>query len=158
MAVYYEHFDHFTDKARKVMQIANQEAQRFNHDEVDTAHILLGLIKEGTSAGIGILLKRGIDLRSVRHEVERQTPTGEDTVMMGRLPLTDDAAAIVEYATGTAQIAGQEVSTEHILLALLQVDGVAVKVLHGLGIPLDGFRNDVIHLIRYGDVVSDWSK
>jgi len=78
VATYFEHFDHFDDRARKAVQLANQEAQRFNHNEVDSAHILLGLIKEGTSEWIDVWREHGIDLRKMRYEIEKRITPGAD--------------------------------------------------------------------------------
>src|SRR3989442_2426140 len=81
-------YERFTDRARKVMQLANQEAQRFNHEYIGTEHILLGLIKEGSGTGAKVLGRLDIDLRKVRLEIEKIVQEGPDTVAMGKLPQT----------------------------------------------------------------------
>ena len=82
-------YERFTDRARKVMQLANQEAQRFNHPYISTEHILLGLLKEGTGVGVNVLKNLDIDLREVRLAVEKVIEPGHEMVTMGKLPQTD---------------------------------------------------------------------
>jgi len=79
-------FERLTDRARKVMALANQEAQRFNHEYIGTEHILLGLVKEGSGVGANVLKHLEIDLRKVRLEVEKLVKSGPDMVTMGKLP------------------------------------------------------------------------
>ena len=79
-------FERFTDRARKVMALANQEAQRFNHEYIGTEHILLGLVKEGSGVGANVLKNLDVDLRKVRLEVEKLVKSGPDMVTMGKLP------------------------------------------------------------------------
>src|SRR5262249_52739625 len=79
-------YERFTDRARKVMQLANQEAQRFNHEYIGTEHILLGLVKEGTGVAANVLKNLDIDLRKIRLEVEKIVQAGPDMVTMGKLP------------------------------------------------------------------------
>jgi ATP-dependent Clp protease ATP-binding subunit ClpC len=86
-------FERFTDRARKVMALANQEAQRFNHEYIGTEHILLGLIKEGTGVGATVLKKMNVDLRKVRLEVEKMVKSGPEMVPMGKLPQTSTELA-----------------------------------------------------------------
>src|SRR5713101_7693738 len=90
-------YERFTDRARKVMQLANQEAQRFNHEYIGTEHILLGLVKEGSGVAANVLKNLDIDLRTVRQEVKKIIQRG-DMVTMGRLPLTPRAKKVIEYA------------------------------------------------------------
>ena len=80
-------FERFTDRARKVMALANQEAQRFNHEYIGTEHILLGLVKEGSGVGATVLKNLDIDLRKVRLEVEKLVKSGPDMVTMGALTI-----------------------------------------------------------------------
>ena len=79
-------YERFTDRARKVMQLANQEAQRFNHEYIGTEHILLGLVKEGSGVAANVLKNLEVDLRKIRIEVEKIVQTGPDMVTMGKLP------------------------------------------------------------------------
>ncbi len=81
-------YERFTDRARKVMQLANQEAQRFNHEYIGTEHILLGLVKEGSGVAANVLKNLDVDLRKIRMEVEKIVQAGPDMVTMGKLPHT----------------------------------------------------------------------
>src|SRR5438876_11442817 len=91
-------YERFTDRARKVMQLANQEAQRFNHEYIGTEHILLGLVKEGSGGASNVFKNLDIDLCKARLEVEKIVPSGLDKVIMGRLPQTPRAKQVLEYA------------------------------------------------------------
>src|SRR6058998_3473172 len=91
-------YERFTDRARKVMQLANQEAQRFNHEYIGTEHILLGLVKEGSGVAANVLKNLDIDLRRSRREVEKIVQAGPDMVTMGKLPQTPRAKKVIEYS------------------------------------------------------------
>src|SRR5437763_446973 len=99
-------YERFTDRARKVMQLANQEAQRFNHEYIGTEHVLLGLIKEGSGVAANVLKNLDVDLRKIRNEVEKIVQAGPDMVTMGKLPQTPRAKKVIEYAIdeGLAQM------------------------------------------------------
>ena len=120
-------YERFTDRARKVMQLANQEAQRFNHEYIGTEHILLGLIKEGSGVAANVLKNLEVDLRKIRLEVEKLVQSGPDMVTMGKLPQTPRAKKVIEYSMEEARNLGHNyVGTEHILLGLLrEQEGVA---------------------------------
>src|SRR5882724_8829772 len=91
-------YERFTDRARKVMQLANQEAQRFNHEYIGTEHVLLGLIKEGSGVAANVLKNLDVDLRKIRLEVEKLVQSGPDMVTMGKLPQTPRAKKVIEYS------------------------------------------------------------
>ncbi|MFO0003241.1 MAG: Clp protease N-terminal domain-containing protein, partial [bacterium] len=99
-------YERFTDRARKVMQLANQEAQRFNHEYIGTEHILLGLVKEGSGVAANVLKNLDVDLRKIRIEVEKIVQTGPDMVTMGKLPQTPRAKKVIEYAMDEARMTG----------------------------------------------------
>src|SRR5215213_9309841 len=96
-------YERFTDRARKVMQLANQEAQRFNHEYIGTEHILLGLVKEGSGVAANVLKNLDVDLRKIRLEVEKIVQAGPDMVTMGKLPQTPRAKKVIEYAIEEAR-------------------------------------------------------
>src|SRR3982751_3336062 len=97
-------FERFTDRARKVMALANQEAQRFNHEYIGTEHILLGLVKEGSGVGAIVLKNLGVDLAKVRREVEKIVTRGPDMSDPGlKLPHTPRAKRVVEFAIAEAR-------------------------------------------------------
>src|SRR5467141_1759342 len=114
-------YERFTDRARKVMQLANQEAQRFNHEYIGTEHILLGLIAEGSGVAANVLKNLDVDLRKIRLEVARLVQSGPDIVTMGELPLTPLAKKVIENSVEEARkLIHNYVGTEHILLGLLR--------------------------------------
>ena len=145
-------FERLTDRARKVMALANQEAQRFNHEYIGTEHILLGLVKEGSGVGANVLKNLDIDLRKVRLEVEKLVKSGPDMVTMGKLPQTPRAKKVIEYAIEEARNLNHNyVGTEHLLLGLLREhDGVAAQVLMNLSLKLGEVREEVLSLLGAG--------
>ncbi|MHC5003973.1 MAG: ATP-dependent Clp protease ATP-binding subunit [Planctomycetota bacterium] len=145
-------FERLTDRARKVMALANQEAQRFNHEYIGTEHILLGLVKEGSGVGANVLKNLGVDLRRVRLEVEKLVKSGPEMVTMGKLPQTPRAKKVIEYAIEEARSLNHNyVGTEHLLLGLLREhDGVAAQVLMNLGLKLEDVREEVLNLLGAG--------
>src|SRR6476646_1410839 len=145
-------FERFTDRARKVMALANQEAQRFNHEYIGTEHILLGLVKEGSGVGANVLKNLDVDLRKVRMEVEKLVKSGPDMVTMGKLPQTPRAKKVIEYAIEEARNLNHNyVGTEHLLLGLLrEQEGVAAQVLMNLNLKLEEVREEVLNLLGHG--------
>src|ERR1700741_3607236 len=142
-------YERFTDRARKVMQLANQEAQRFNHEYIGTEHILLGLVKEVTGVAANVLKNLDIDLRKIRLEVEKIVQAGPDMVTMGQLPQTPRAKKGIEYSIEEARNLNHNyVGTEHLLLGLLrEQEGVAAQVLMNLGLKLEDVREEVLNLL-----------
>ena len=145
-------YERFTDRARKVMQLANQEAQRFNHEYIGTEHVLLGLIKEGSGVAANVLKNLDVDLRKIRLEVEKLVQSGPDMVTMGKLPQTPRAKKVIEYSMEEARHLNHNyVGTEHILLGLLrEQEGVAAQVLMNLGLKLEEVREEVLNLLGHG--------
>jgi hypothetical protein len=145
-------FERFTDRARQVMALANQEAQRFNHEYIGTEHILLGLIKEGTGTAARVLIDMGVDIRQARMEVEKLIKSGPDMVKMGKLPQTPRAKQVIAFAIEEARSLKHDyVGTEHLLLGLIrEKDGVASQVLMNLGLQLDPVRESVLHILGLG--------
>jgi len=145
-------FERFTERARKVIGLASQEAQRFNHEYVGTEHILLGLVKEGSGVGANVLKNLGVDLHKVRIEVEKLVKTGPDMVTIGKLTQTPRAKKVLEYSIEEARNLNHNyVGTEHLLLGLLrEQDGVAAQVLMNLKLQLDEVREEVLTLLGAG--------
>jgi ATP-dependent Clp protease ATP-binding subunit ClpC len=145
-------YERFTDRARKVMQLANQEAQRFNHEYIGTEHVLLGLVKEGSGVAANVLKRLDVDLRKIRLEVEKIVQSGPDMVTMGKLPQTPRAKKVIEYAMEEARNLNHNyVGTEHLLLGLLrEQEGVAAQVLMNLGLKLEDVREEVLNLLGHG--------
>src|SRR5213080_730094 len=144
-------YERFTDRARKVMQLANQEAQRFNHEYIGTEHILLGLVKEGSGVAANVLKNLDVDLRKIRLEVEKIVQSGPDMVTMGKLPQTPRAKKVIEYSIEEARNLNHNyVGTEHLLLGLLrEQEGVAAQVLMNLGLKLEDVREEVLNLLGH---------
>ena len=144
-------YERFTDRARKVMQLANQEAQRFNHEYIGTEHILLGLIKEGSGVAAEVLKNFGLDLRKIRQEVEKIAQYGPEMVTMGRLPQTPRAKQAIQYAIECAKDLNHDyVGTEHLLLGLSrEVEGVAAQILLNLGLKLKDVDFEVLNRLAF---------
>ncbi len=152
-------YERFTDRARKVMQLANQEAQRFNHEYIGTEHVLLGLVKEGSGVAANVLKNLDVDLRKIRLEVERIVQPGAsgDQVVMGRLPHTPRAKKVIEYSIEEARNLNHNyVGTEHLLLGLLrEQEGVAAQVLMNLGLKLEDVREEVLNLLGHNPMPNE---
>jgi ATP-dependent Clp protease ATP-binding subunit ClpA len=141
-------YERFTDTARKVMQQANQEAQRFNHEYIGAEHLLLGLIKTACVAET-VLKRLGVDLRKIRLEVEKIIKPGPDMVMLGRLPHTPAMKRVLENTIVIShEFNHNYVGTEHMLLALTrEEDGVVVQVLRSLGLTPEKIRNESLSVM-----------
>ncbi|MBI3098876.1 MAG: ATP-dependent Clp protease ATP-binding subunit [Planctomycetes bacterium] len=142
-------FDKFTDRARKVMSLARQEAQKFNHEYIGTEHILLGLVHEGSGIAAKVLKNLGADLRKIRMEVEKLIPQGPPMVTMGQLPFTPRAKRVLELAREEANGLGHDyIGTEHLLLGLLkESEGIASQVLMNLNLKLEDVREEVLEVL-----------
>ncbi len=134
------------------MALANQEAQRFNHEYIGTEHILLGLVKEGSGVGANVLKNLDVDIKKLRLEIEKLVKSGPDMVTMGKLPQTPKAKKVIEYAIEEARALNHNyVGTEHILLGLLrESEGIAAQVLMNLGLKLEDVRQEVLNLLGAG--------
>jgi ATP-dependent Clp protease ATP-binding subunit ClpC len=144
-------YERFTDRARKVMQLANQEARRFNHEYIGTEHILLGLVQEGSGVAADVLKNLDTDLRKIRLEVEKlvmQAPA-PDELSSGKMPPTPRAKKVIEYAIEEARgLSHNYVGTEHLLLGLLrEQESVAAQVLMNLGLKPEDVREEVLRLL-----------
>ncbi len=139
----------FTERAQRVILIAQEEAKRLNHDYVGTEHILLGLIALGEGVAAQVLSNLGVDLRRVRSEIEKIVGTGDNVMLLGEIPFTPRAKKVLELAVEEAQsMAHNYVGTEHLLLGLIrEEEGVAARVLENLGCRLDVVREEVISLL-----------
>ena len=141
-------YERFTDRARKVFQLANQEAIRFNHEYIGTEHILLGLIKEGSGVAANVLKNLDLDLRKLRDKIEERSMRGPDEIPTSKLPQTPRAKKVVEGAIEAARERHHNyVGTEHILIGLLrEEEGIAAQVLNDFGVIEDAL-NDVDNLL-----------
>src|SRR3990172_592572 len=140
-------FEKFTERARKVMSLARQEAQRLNSEFIGTEHILLGIIQEGGGVAAKVLKNLNVDLKRIRQEIEKLiTPSTSPTVTLGQLPFSPRAKRVIELAGDAASQLGHDViGTEHLLLGLLKEnEGIAAQVLTNLGLKLDEVRDTVL--------------
>ncbi len=142
-------FNRFTERARKVILLAKEEAKRFNHDYIGTEHILLGLVREGEGVAAAVLASFGLSSDKVRLEVEKLVQPGPATVVSGDLPFTPKAKKVIELAMDEARALGHNyIGTEHLLLGLIREgEGVASQVLMNLGLELEKVREEVMNLL-----------
>src|SRR5687767_14666001 len=139
-----ERFDKFTERARKVLQLAQEEALRFNHNYIGTEHLLLGLVREGEGVAAKVLTNMGVDLKKVRGAVEFIIGRG-DRAVSGEIALTRQAMKVMELSVDEARRLGHNyIGTEHLLLGLVREgEGVAAGVLESQGISLQTIRQEV---------------
>jgi len=143
-------FEQFTERARKVLGLARQEAQKFNHEYIGTEHILLGLILEGSGVAATVLRNMDVDLRKIRLEIEKLVQQGPQVMTApSKLPFTPRAKRVIDLAKEEAASLNHEhVGTEHLLLGLLREnEGIAAQVLMNLGVRLDEVREEVLELL-----------
>ncbi|MDA7608429.1 ATP-dependent Clp protease ATP-binding subunit, partial [Akkermansiaceae bacterium] len=138
--------NNFTPRAQQVLALARKEADRFNHNYIGTEHVLLGLIKLGQGVAVSVLQRMGLDLESVRMEVEKEVGTGPDTKSSTNIPYTPRVKKVLALANKEAkQLNHSYVGTEHILLGLLREgEGMAARVLTSLSVDLQTTRNEVL--------------
>ncbi|HTV63783.1 MAG TPA: ATP-dependent Clp protease ATP-binding subunit [Alphaproteobacteria bacterium] len=141
-----ESMSNFTPRAQQVLALARKEADRFNHNYLGTEHLLLGLIKLGQGVAVNVLQGMGIDLETVRMEVEKQTGTGPDQKMMGNIPYTPRVKKVLDLARREAKNLNHTyIGTEHLLLGLLREgDGIAAQVLRNLDVDIEEARQRVL--------------
>ncbi len=141
-----EGMSNFTPRAQQVLALARKEADRFNHNFVGTEHLLLGLIKLGQGVAVNVLQKMGLDLETVRLEVEKQVGTGPDQKQVGNIPYTPRVKKVLNLASKEAKaLAHTYVGTEHILLGLLREgEGVAARGLKNLDIDIEQTRQEIL--------------
>ena len=142
-------FERFTERARKVMSLARQEAQRLNHEYIGTEHILLGLVQEGSGVAANVLKNMDVELKKIRMEVEKMVKSGSNIVQMGQLPFTPRAKKVLELALEEANNLGHNyIGTEHLLLGLLREnESVAAQVLINLELKLEDLREEVLEFL-----------
>ncbi len=142
-------FNRFTERARKVILLAKEEAKRFNHDYIGTEHILLGLIREGEGVAAAVLQNLGLSSDQIRLEVEKLVQLGPSTIVSGDIPFTPKAKKVIELAMDEARNLGHNyIGTEHLLLGLIREgEGIAAQVLVNLGLDLGKVRQEVMELL-----------
>src|SRR6202046_3419754 len=138
--------NNFTPRAQQVLALARKEGDRFDPNYVGTEHLLLGLIKLGQGVAVNVLQKMGLDLETVRMEVEKQVGSGPETKMVGNIPYTPRVKKVLALAGKEAKSLNHSyVGTEHILLGLLREgEGVAARVLKNLEVDIERTRNEIL--------------
>lgn len=149
-------FEAFTDAARRAMAVANQEAQRRDHDQIYAGHILLGIIRAGAGVGGHALDALGVTSANVRREIEELMMSGDGSYAE-QLPRTSEAKKAIERAIAESRDLGHDsIGTGHLLLGLLgDRDGVPAKVLQNLGHTISVVREKVVDLLRKTNGVDD---
>jgi ATP-dependent Clp protease ATP-binding subunit ClpC len=142
-------FEKFTERARKVLSLAQEEAQRFNHPYIGTEHLLLGLVREGEGVAARVLTNMGVQLPKVRSAVEFIIGRGEGAVI-GDIGLTPRAKKVIELAIDEARRLNHSyIGTEHLLLGLVREgEGIAAGVLESLGVNLEKVRQQVMQVVN----------
>lgn len=143
-------FKRFTERARRVIILAREEAERHHHEYLGTEHILLGMLKDGGGIAITVLQKAGLSVDQIRLEVERHLPRNANSLIVGEIPFTPKAKKVLEYAVEEARLMGHNyIGTEHLLLGLLkEKEGIAAKVLNNLSIRLVETREKILNLLQ----------
>src|SRR3974390_977697 len=148
-----DRFDKFTERARRVLTLAQEEAQRFNHNYIGTEHLLLGLVREGDGVAAKVLGSMGVELIRVRSAVEFIIGHG-DRIVLGEIGLTPRAKKVIELAVDEARRLNHHyIGTEHLLLGLVREgEGIAAGVLASLGVNLEKVRTHTIQVLGLSDV------
>ncbi|MDH5509689.1 MAG: ATP-dependent Clp protease ATP-binding subunit [Nitrospinota bacterium] len=143
-------FKRFTERARRVIILARDEAEKNQHEYLGTEHLLLGVLKDSGGLAIAVLQRLGVDMKQIRMEVERNMPHSSNTLIIGEIPFTKHAKKVLEYAVEEARSMGHNyIGPEHLLLGLVrEKDGVGAKVLNGLGITYSDVREQTSNLIK----------
>ena len=143
-------FERFTDRARRVVVLSQEEARRLNHNYIGTEHVLLGLLQEGEGIGARVLTSLGVSLEAARDSVEQIIGPGTQVPSSDHIPFTPRAKKVLELSLREAlQLGHDYIGTEHLLLGLLREgEGVAAQVMVRLGAELSQVRSAVIHALE----------
>ncbi|HIE65336.1 MAG: ATP-dependent Clp protease ATP-binding subunit [Nitrospira sp.] len=143
-------FEKFTDRGRKIIILAREEAERHQNDYLGTEHIVLALLREGDGIALAVVKKMGLSTEQIRLEVERNLPSGSNTMTFGEIPFTSRVKKVVEYAVEEAKLLGHNyIGSEHLLLGLLrEEEGIGGKIVRSLGGNLLTARQLTINLLR----------
>jgi ATP-dependent Clp protease ATP-binding subunit ClpC len=142
-------FDRFTERVKKVIQLAREEAMRFNHDYIGTEHLLLGLVKEGEGIAAAALANLGVDLKTLRLEVEKLVEQGPATMSVGEIPFNPQAKKVLELSVEEARKFGHNyIGTEHLLLGLIKEgEGIAAHVLDNMKVDVEKVQREIVKLL-----------
>src|SRR3990167_3032642 len=147
-------FEKFTDRGRKVIILAREEAERHQNDYLGTEHLLLGILREEDGIPVAVLKKMGLTTEEIKLEVERNLPRGTNILTFGEIPFTPRAKKVLELAIEEAKLLGHNyIGSEHLLLGLIrEEEGIGGKILRSLGANLLGARQLTINFVRRGVV------
>ena len=143
-------FKRFTERARRVIILAREEAELYRHEYLGTEHILQGVIKDGGGIAVAIIHKIGADLTQLKKELEKNLPRSSSSLIIGDIPFTSRAKKILEYAVEEARSLNHNyIGTEHLLLGLLkEKEGVACRILNGFGVYFDGVKEQIVEMFK----------
>ena len=143
-----DRFDKFTERARKVLSLAQEEAQRLQHNYIGTEHLLLGLVREGEGVAAKVLISLGVELEKVRKSVEDIIGRG-DRIVLGEIGLTPRAKKVIELAVDESRLLNHNyIGTEHLLLGLIREgEGIGAGVLESFGLSLQEVRAKTIQVL-----------
>jgi|UniRef100_A0A7C3YZJ2 ATP-dependent Clp protease ATP-binding subunit ClpC len=148
--------ERFTERVKRVIQLARQEARRMHHDYIGTEHLLLGILREGSGVAALVLTNLGIDFEDLRRAVENSVNYGREAIVVGEIPLNQEARQAINYAIEEAKSMNHSyIGTEHLLLGLLREErGVASQVLQSLGVEIEVVRNEILRVLEGEGVAS----
>ncbi len=143
-------FKRFTERARRVIILAREEAELYRHEYLGTEHILQGVIKDGGGIAVAIIQKTGTDLAELKKEIEKNLPRSSGSLIIGDIPFTSRAKKILEFAVEEARSLNHNyIGTEHLLLGLLkEKEGVACRILNGFGIYFDDVKEKIVEMFK----------
>ena len=143
-------FKRFTERARRVIILAREEAELYRHEYLGTEHILQGVIKDGGGIAVAIIQKTGTDLTQLKKELEKHLPRSSSSLIIGDIPFTSRAKKILEFAVEEARSLNHNyIGTEHLLLGLLkEKEGVACRILNGFGVYFDDVKERIIEMFK----------
>ena len=143
-------FKRFTERARRVIILAREEAELYRHEYLGTEHILQGVIKDGGGIAVAIIQKTGTDLTQLKKELEKNLPRSSSSLIIGDIPFTSRAKKILEFAVEEARSLNHNyIGTEHLLLGLLkEKGGVACRILNGFGVYFDDVKEKIIEMFK----------
>ena len=143
-------FKRFTERARRVIILAREEAELYRHEYLGTEHILQGVIKDGGGIAVAIIHKTGTDLTQLKKELEKNLPRSSSSLIIGDIPFTSRAKKILEFAVEEARSLNHNyIGTEHLLLGLLkEKEGVACRILNGFGVYFDDVKEQIVEMFK----------
>ncbi len=143
-------FKRFTERARRVIILAREEAELYRHEYLGTEHILQGVLKDGGGIAVAIVQKAGVDINQIKQELEKNLPRSSNSLIIGDIPFTSRAKKVLEFAVEEARSLNHNyIGTEHLLLGLLkEKEGVACRVLNSFGLYFDDVKEKIVEMFK----------